>query len=137
MKIDCVQNGGAVDSTSALGLGHGSDVRAAVLVIIGKDENIMQSLLQMVSEAIVEKLLGSKSFVSKLIENLLEVGVVDNIKQDIYDACKMDIEGVTERAEHTSEFLRARLERLEPVSRRPCALLKLVDLTSQCICCMH
>ena len=113
MKIDCVQNGGAVDSTSALGLGHGSDVRAAVLDIIGKDENIMQSLLQMVSEAIAEKLFGSKSFVSKLTENLLEVGVVENIKQDIYDACKMDIEYVTERAEHTSEFLRARLQRLE------------------------
>ena len=25
----------------------------------------------------------------------------------------------------------------EPVSRIPCALLKLDDLTSQCICCMH
>ena len=111
MKIDCVQNGGAVDSTSALGLGHGSDVRAAVLDIIGKGENIMQSILQMVSETIVEKLLGSKSFVSKLTESLLEVGVVG-----IYDACKMDIECVTERAEHTSEFLRARLERLETIN---------------------
>ena len=50
---------------------------------------------------------------SKLTENLLEVGVVDNIKQDIYDACKMDIERVTERVEHSSEFLRARLERLK------------------------
>ena len=26
---------------------------------------------------------------------------------------------------------------LEPVSRSPCALLKLDDLTNQCICCMH
>ena len=24
-----------------------------------------------------------------------------------------------------------------PVSRSPCALLKLDDLTNQCICCMH
>ena len=27
--------------------------------------------------------------------------------------------------------------RQEPVSRSPCALLKLDDLTSKCICCMH
>ena len=44
MKIDCVQNGGAIIAhNNALGLGHGSDVLAAVLDIIGKYENIMQS----------------------------------------------------------------------------------------------
>ena len=66
------------------------DVRAIVLSLIQNDDDIMKKILEMVTQAIVKKLMESPNFLEKLAKNVLKNGVLDNIKQDIYESCAVD-----------------------------------------------
>ena len=63
------------------------DVRAAVLSLIQNDDDIINKILEMVTQAIIKKLTVSSNFLEKLANFFLKNGVLDNIKQDIYGSC--------------------------------------------------
>ena len=73
----------------ALGL-QGGDVHAAVLTLIENDENVMKKILEAVTEAIVIKLMNNPKFTDTLAKNILQAGVFDNIKQELYDSCAVE-----------------------------------------------
>ena len=53
------------------------DVRAAILDLIGTDEDVMTSIVDSVSQVIVSKLLANESFIAKLADGLMKDGVID------------------------------------------------------------
>ena len=66
------------------------DALAAVIGLIQNDDDIMKKILETVTQAIVKKLMDSPNFLEKLAKNVLKNGVLDNIKQDIYESCAVD-----------------------------------------------
>ena len=73
----------------ALGF-QGGGVRAAILTLIKNYENIMKNILEAVTEAIVIKLMNNPKFTDTLAKNVLQAGVLDNIKQELYDSCALE-----------------------------------------------
>ena len=68
------------------------DVRAAILDLIGTAEDVMTSIVDSVSQVIVSKLLANESFIAKLADGRVKDGVLDAIKQNVYNACSLDNE---------------------------------------------
>ena len=52
------------------------DVRAAVFGLLKNDEDIMATIIDAVSQAIVKKLLNTPSFLTSLAQNVTESGVL-------------------------------------------------------------
>ena len=69
---------------------HGGDVRAAILNLIGMDEDVVQSIVDSVSQVIVSKLHNDESFIAKLADGLINDGVLGSIKQNVYDIGALD-----------------------------------------------
>ncbi|KAI0234377.1 hypothetical protein LSAT2_015353, partial [Lamellibrachia satsuma] len=109
------------------------DVRAAVLSLIQNDDDIMKKILETVTQAIIQKLMDSPNFLEKLAKNVLKNGVLDNIKQDIYESCAVDnghttdtIRNLERRVvdlERANKELRDDSDTQEQYSRRNCLLL--------------
>ena len=63
------------------------------------DDAVMQPLIDALGEAPVAKLLASANFMSSLADKLESNGAMgcnsstlDNVRQDVYESCKMDID---------------------------------------------
>ena len=95
----------------------------------------MKKILETVTQAIVKKLMDSPNFLEKLAINVLKNGVLDNIKQDIYESCAVDnvnghtkdtIRNLEKRVvdlERANKELRDDSDTQEQYSRRNCLLL--------------
>ena len=66
------------------------DVRAAVFGLLKNDEDIMATIIDAVSQAIVKKLLSTPSFLTSLAQNVTESGVLSGVKDEIYQSCVME-----------------------------------------------
>ena len=109
------------------------DVRAAILDLIGTDEDIMTSIVESVSQLIVSKLLANESFIAKLADGLMKDGVLDAIKQNVYEACALDNEKYSSAVEslerkvddldNDNRALREDLDSIEQYSRRNCLVV--------------
>ena len=109
------------------------DVRAAILSLIQNDDDIMKKILETVTQAIIQKLMDSPNFLEKLAKNVLKNGVLDNIKQDIYESCAVDnghttdtIRNLERRVvdlERANKELRDDSDTQEQYSHRNCLLL--------------
>ena len=66
------------------------DVRAAVFGLLKNDEDIMATIIDAVSQAIVKKLLSTPSFLTSLAHNVTESGVLSGVKDEIYQSCVME-----------------------------------------------
>ena len=77
---------GKVRESAAKTIQYG-DVRAAIFDLIGTAEDVMTSIVDSVSQVIVSKLFANESFIAKLADGLMKDGVLDEIKQNVYDAC--------------------------------------------------
>ena len=105
------------------------DVRAAILELIGTDEDVMKSIVDSVSQVIVTKLLSNDSFIAKLADGLMKDGVLDAV-QNVYDACALDDEKISSTVEslerrvgdldNDNRALREELDTMEQYSRRNC-----------------
>ena len=73
---------GKVSDSAAKTIQDG-DVRAAILDLIGTDEDVMTSIFDSVSQVIVSKLLANESFIAKLADGIMKDGVIDAIKQNV------------------------------------------------------
>ena len=100
------------------------DVRAAILELIGTDEDVMKSTLDSVSQVIVTKLLTNESFIAKLADGLMKDGVLDAIKQNVYDACALD-------DQKTSTAVESRETRVSDLDRDNKALREEIDTMEQ------
>ena len=66
------------------------DVRAAVFGLLKNDADIMKTIIDAVSQAIVRKLLDTQSFMTSLAKNVTESGVLAEVKEEIYQSCVLD-----------------------------------------------
>ena len=82
---------GKVRESAAKTIQYG-DVHAAIFDLIGTAEDVMTSIVDSVSQVIVSKLFANESFIAKLADGLMKDGVLDEIKQNVYDACSLDNE---------------------------------------------
>ena len=109
------------------------DVRAAILELIGTDEDVMKSIVDSVSQVIVTKLLTNESFIAKLADGLMKDGVLDAIKQNVYDTCALDdkktsiaVESLETRVsdlDRDNKSLREEIDTMEQYSRRNCLVV--------------
>ena len=73
------------------------DVRATVFGLLKNDEDIMATIIDAVSQAIVKKLLNTPSFLTSLTQNVTESGVLSGVKDEIYQSCVMETAQTTDR----------------------------------------
>ena len=128
-KSNVMVNNDGIDSTKPAN----GDIRAAIIEIIENDDTVIQSIIDTVSDVIVKKLLSNCSFVDKLADKLLSNGVLDNVKQSVYEANEMDkkqtyatvtaIENRLSDLRTDNLALADEVDDLEQYSRRNCPLL--------------
>ena len=109
------------------------DVRAAILELIGTDEDVMKSIVDSVSQVIVTKLLTNETVITKLTDGLMKDGVLNAIKQNVYEACALDDQKISSTVEslerrvgdldNNNRALREELDTIEPYSRRNCLVV--------------
>ena len=73
------------------------NLRTAIVDVLLNYDNVMQTLIDAVSEALVSKHLASKNFMCTLAAKLLSNGALDSVKQSIYEASAMDNSAPTQR----------------------------------------
>ena len=109
------------------------DVRAAVFGLLKNDEDIMATIIDAVSQAIVKKLLSTPSFLTSLAQNVTESGVLSGVKDEIYQSCVMETALTTDELrrleqrvtdlETANTALRDDSDAQEQYSRRNCLLV--------------
>ena len=116
------------------------DVRAAILDLKGTDDDVMTSIVDSVSKVIVSKLLGNESFIAKLADGRMKDGVLDAIKQNVYEACALDnekyssaVESLERRVDDLDNDNRAlrELDTMEQHSRRNCLVVHGIPETKE------
>ena len=117
------------------------DVRAAILELIGTDEDVMKSIVDSVSQVIVTKLLTNESFIAKLADGLMKDGVLDAIKQNVYNACTLDeqristavesVERLVDDLDNDNKALREELDTIEQYSRCNCLVVHGIPETKE------
>ena len=108
-------------------------MQAAITDFIRNDESVMQAIIDTVSNALVTKLLGNKRFIDTLSMKLLENGVLDGVKQSVYEANAMEngqtndelrrFEKRVSELETANTALRDDSDAQEQYSRRNCLLV--------------
>ena len=68
----------------------GTSMRSAILEIIRTDEDLMNAVVDSVSQAIVAKFMHNPNLMDKLAQKVLQSGVLDRVKQELYESCKFD-----------------------------------------------
>ena len=122
------------ESTAATNLDfQNGDVRAAVFGLLKNDEDIMATIIDAVSQAIVKKLLDTPSFLTSLAQNVTESGVLSGVKEKIYQSCVMETAQMTDELrrleqrvsdlETANTALRDDSDAQEQYSRRKCLLV--------------
>ena len=108
------------------------DLRTVIVDVLRNDDAVMQTIIDAVSEALVSKLLASKTFMCTLADKLLSNGALDSVKQSIYEASAMDnsrtyatvtaMEGKLTAFDSNNKALSDEMDALEQYSRRNCLL---------------
>ena len=60
-------------------------MQAAITDFIRNDESVMKAIIDTVSNELVTKLIGNKSFIDALSQKLMENGVLHSVKQSVYE----------------------------------------------------
>ena len=113
--------------------GDVTSMRSAILEIIRTDEDLMNAVVDSVSQAIVAKFMHNPNLMDKLAQKVLQIGVLDRVKQELYESCKFDndnsddairkLESRVGDLESANEKLRLDSDAQEQYSRRNCLLL--------------
>ena len=108
------------------------DLRTAIVDVLRNDDAVVQTIIDAVSEALVTKLLASKTFMTTLADKLLSNGALDCVKQSVYEASAMDnsrtyatvtaMEGKPTALDSNNKALSDEMDALEQYSRRNCLL---------------
>ena len=109
------------------------EVRAAVFGLIKNDADIMNTIINVVSDAIVKKLLDNPSFLDTLAKTISSNGLMNEVKQELYDSCALDngrtndeVRNLEQRVtslETANKALRDDSDAQEQYSRRNCLLV--------------
>ena len=108
-------------------------LQAAITDFIRNDETVMKAIIDTVSNALVTKLLGNKHFIDTLSLKLLENGLLDGVKQSVYEANVMEngqtndelcrFEKWVSELETSNTALRDDSDAQEQYNRRNCLLV--------------
>ena len=109
------------------------EVRAAVSGLIKNDADIMNTIIDVVSDAIVKKLLDNPSFLDTLAKTISSNGLMNEVKQELYESCALDngrtndkvrnLEQRVSSLETANKALRDDSDAQEQYSRRNCLLV--------------
>ena len=94
------------------------DVRAAILELIGTDEDVMKSIVDSVSQVIVTKLLTNESFITKLADQKIS-STVESLERRVGDL------------DNDNRALREELDTIEQYSRRNCLVVHGIPETKE------
>ena len=86
-----------------------ADIRNALISLLESDDEHMASIISEISVVIVEKLADNSVFTQKVAECLVQSGFNDTVKQDVYEACDMNLK----KAEDETEAVKQRMSLLE------------------------
>ena len=110
-----------------------ADIRTALISLLESDDEHMAGIISAISVVIVEKLAENSVFAQKVAECLLQSGFNETVKQDVYEACNMNLkksedetEAIKQRMSLLDESharLTTELDTLEQYSRRNCLVL--------------
>ena len=123
-------------TAAALDMNEG-DIRDAVLNLIQNDQDIMRTIMESVTQAIVGKLTKDQKFMGgiseRITKKIMETDVLHDVKQEIYEACAIDNKRIDDNLkamqqrlndyEKCNRALRDTLDAQEQYSRRNCLLL--------------
>ena len=65
---------------------------------IENDGPIVSTIIDSISQAIIAKLVANADFAKKIVNSFLENGLVEQIKQEIYESCYTEVQQAAENA---------------------------------------
>ena len=118
----------------ALGF-QGGVVRAAIMTLTEHDENIMKKIIEAVKGVIVIKLMNNPKFTNTLAKNILQAGVLDNTKEELYDPCAVQHGQYAK----TTQVIDKQMAVLEKDNRSLCNAIDAQEQYSKCLLirCLH
>lgn len=90
------------------------DMRTAIIALIEKNDPIIATVVEAISQAILARLVVNKNFAKQIVDSILKTDVIADIKQDIYKASQMD----TTRAAADAAEMAARVSQLETINTK-------------------
>ena len=112
---------------------------AAVFGLIKNDTDITNIIINVVSDAIVKKLLANPSFLDTLAKTIISSGLMNEVKRELYDSCALDngrkndkvrkLEQRVASLETANKALRDDSDAQEQYSRRNCQLVHSIPVT--------
>ena len=122
-----------VSTTTTSALNIKADIRNALISLLESDDEHMAGIISAISVVIVEKLADNSVFALKVAACLVQSGFNETVKQDVYEACDMNVkkaEEETEAVKHrmavleeSNARLTAEIDTLEQYSRRNCLVM--------------
>ena len=82
-----------------------ADIRNAIISLLESDDEHMAGIISAISVVIVEKLADNSVFAQKVAECLVQSGFNETVKQDVYEACDMNLK----KAEDETEAVKQRM----------------------------
>ena len=120
-------------TTTTTALNIKADIRNALISLLESDDEHMAGIISAISVVIVEKLADNSVFALKVAACLVQSGFNETVKQDVYEACDMNLkkaEEETEAVKHrmavleeSNARLTAEIDTLEQYSRRNCLVM--------------
>ena len=102
-------------------------MKSVIVTLLENDADLMQTIITSVSEAIICNIWEHSAFTTKLTESVIDSFCMDNMRQQVYESCKMDLDksAKTTAALHaqinrSNQSLTEELNKLEQYSRRNC-----------------
>ena len=86
-----------------------ADIRNTIISLLESDDEHMAGIISAISVVIVEKLADNSVFAQKVAECLVQAGFSETVKQDVYEACDMNLK----KAEGETEAVKQRMSVLE------------------------
>ena len=68
-----------------------AEIRRAIIALIKNDDPIVSTIIDSISQAITTKLVDNADFATKIVNCFRENGLVEQIKQEIYESCHMEV----------------------------------------------
>ena len=114
-----------------------ADIRTALISLLESDDEHMAGIISAITVVIVEKLAENSVFAQKVAKCLLQSGFNETVKQDVYEACNMNLKKSEDETEAIKQQmsldplldqsharLTTELDTLEQYSRRNCLVLQ-------------
>ena len=71
-----------------------AEMRRVIIALIENDDPIVTTIIDSFSQAIIAKLVDNTDFTKQIVNSILQNSMVNEVKQEIYESCHMEIQEV-------------------------------------------